>query len=129
MLASMAIFTGGALGTLIKLRCPHCREVQARARQSEQHVYVGAATTVLQRRRVGLSTSPRLAGVAHDAELRLQRHAELSRTLVEVIQNASQKRHEGEPHLEVVLEDIEQRLDVCAQRDKARLGNGVVAAR
>jgi transposase-like protein len=29
----MAVFTGGAVGTLILLRCPHCRAKQARARK------------------------------------------------------------------------------------------------
>jgi len=29
----MAVFTGGSMGTLILLRCPHCREKQARARK------------------------------------------------------------------------------------------------
>lgn len=29
----MAVFTGGAVGTLILLRCPECREKQARARK------------------------------------------------------------------------------------------------
>ena len=29
----MALFTGGAQGALVRLRCPACREVQARARK------------------------------------------------------------------------------------------------
>jgi transposase-like protein len=29
----MAVFTGGAIGTLILLVCPHCRAKQARARK------------------------------------------------------------------------------------------------
>ena len=29
----MAIFVGGAVGTLVALRCPHCKEVQARAKK------------------------------------------------------------------------------------------------
>ncbi|MFO0571706.1 MAG: hypothetical protein U0263_39140 [Polyangiaceae bacterium] len=29
----MAVFTGGALGALVKLRCPHCHELQVRARK------------------------------------------------------------------------------------------------
>jgi transposase-like protein len=29
----MALFTGGALGTLIRLKCPKCGEVQVRARK------------------------------------------------------------------------------------------------
>jgi hypothetical protein len=35
----MAIFTGGALGTLIRLTCPNCGEVQARARKRDRHKY------------------------------------------------------------------------------------------
>jgi transposase-like protein len=29
----MAVFTGGAQGTLVRLRCPRCGEVQARAKK------------------------------------------------------------------------------------------------
>lgn len=29
----MAVFTGGIMGTLLRLRCPNCRETQARARK------------------------------------------------------------------------------------------------
>lgn len=29
----MALFTGGAYGTLVRLKCPSCRTVQARARK------------------------------------------------------------------------------------------------
>jgi transposase-like protein len=29
----MAVFTGGAIGALIVLKCPHCRDKQARARK------------------------------------------------------------------------------------------------
>ena len=29
----MAIFTGGAQGTLVRVRCPRCREIQARAKK------------------------------------------------------------------------------------------------
>jgi len=30
----MAVFSGGSIGALILLRCPYCREKQARARKS-----------------------------------------------------------------------------------------------
>jgi transposase-like protein len=29
----MAVFTGGAIGALVLLRCPHCKKKQARARK------------------------------------------------------------------------------------------------
>jgi transposase-like protein len=29
----MAVFTGGAQGALVRLRCPRCGEIQARARK------------------------------------------------------------------------------------------------
>lgn len=32
---SMALFTGGAQGTLVRLKCPGCGEVQVRARKPE----------------------------------------------------------------------------------------------
>jgi len=35
----MAIFTGGALGTLVRLTCPKCGEVQARARKRGRQEY------------------------------------------------------------------------------------------
>jgi len=31
----MALFTGGAQGTLLRLKCPKCGEVQVRARKPE----------------------------------------------------------------------------------------------
>lgn len=33
----MPIFGGASRGAVIKLRCPHCREVQARARGSKKY--------------------------------------------------------------------------------------------
>ena len=33
------VFVGGALGTLIKLVCPHCGQVQARARKPARSDY------------------------------------------------------------------------------------------
>ena len=35
----MSIFVGGAHGALVKLKCPHCGEVQARARKPQGGVY------------------------------------------------------------------------------------------
>jgi DNA-directed RNA polymerase subunit RPC12/RpoP len=35
----MALYAGGAIGTLIKLVCPHCGEVQARARKLPKKEY------------------------------------------------------------------------------------------
>jgi len=35
----MGIYVGGALGALLRLTCPHCHEVQARARKPRGSVY------------------------------------------------------------------------------------------
>ena len=35
-----AIFSGGVLAAMVRLVCPHCREVQVRARKRRRAVYV-----------------------------------------------------------------------------------------
>jgi transposase-like protein len=62
----MAVFTGGAMGTLILLACPHCHAKQARARKP-------GGGSVKYRCRECYKTFSRAEG-EREAKLRAKRH-------------------------------------------------------